>query len=137
MVVTANEGSTIRQATPPDVTTRPELKNYIWIKEGNPPSQHLFNHVTGLWSDTNPGLSVTKLDAVTPLPPTGSLTDGFSLSHTDPSATIYYSVNGGPYQVYAGGTVLKGTPDYVYVAAYAARSGYLNSDVVFAEYPGF
>lgn len=138
MQLKSNEGSTIRSADAPDVTANPRFKNWLWIKEGNPPSLQLFNVNTGLWvcDSCNPyaGTVLTQLDPPVFIPVDQSKTDGFSMTHVTAGAVIWYSINGSPFQPYGGGTILYGVPDYMFVAAYAVKSLFRDSETVLVEY---
>lgn len=130
-----NEGRVIRDGPAPNVAANPKYKNFIWIKEGNPPTVQLYNVHTNAWSSGD-GEILTKLDPPAFTPEDGTNTDGFSIAHSDGSVTIWYSVNGEVFLPYPGGTILLGSrdKDYFYVSAYAVKSGSLDSDIVMVEY---
>ena len=134
----SNEGRVVRSPTPPNVAANPRYKNYIWIKEANPPSLQVYNQNTGLWvcDSCNPydGTVLPQLANVEFGPVDGTLTDGFSFTHPTAGAVIWYSINGGAFTQYVGGTVRFGNPDYMYVAAFAVKTGYRDSDTVVVEY---
>lgn len=134
--ISSNEGQVIRQANPPDVAANPRLKNFVWIREGNPPTLELFNNVTGVWSDNTAGTVLTKLDPPTFSPVSGAATDGFELTApvTPSGVDVWYSINGSVFRQYTGGKIIVGTGECFYVSAYSTKIGYLNSDTMVVEY---
>jgi hypothetical protein len=140
--IKSNEGGVIRQATAPDVAGNPKLANSLWIKEGTadtPPSLMIWDRFQGAYvcSTTCNLYDVEELPQLAvPVfyPVDGSKTDGFSISHVDPEATIWFSINGAQFSPYPGGNTLFGTPDYFYVAAYAVKDGARASETVVVEY---
>lgn len=138
--ITVNEGRTIRQAAPPDVSVDPRYKNYVWVKEmyPAPPQVCAWDESAQAWvcpdGLTNNGVVIAQLASVVFSPLSGRSTEGFSLSHAATGVVIWYSVNGNPFQVYSGGVVFVDNPGYFFVAAYATKNGLRDSDIVIAEY---
>ena len=137
LILETNEGRILRRATPPDVSADPRLKNYIWVKTSNPPAMCVYNDVTGLWvcsdGSTTGGVTVPQLASVTITPPSGSVAEGFALSHGAVGVSLWYSLNGGPFILYPGGYVLVGT-GYFYIAVYASKPGFADSPIEVAEF---
>jgi hypothetical protein len=138
-IKTSNRGYTVRQADPPDVATYPFYKNFVWIKEGSPPTMMVFDITTGLWvlpgTSEESGVVLPQLAVVLFTPADGTLTDGFTLTHETPDVVIWYNINNSDFSEFPlGQNVLVGLPDYMTVAAFATKEGYLDSDTLVVEY---
>src|SRR6185369_4353907 len=104
----SDEGKTIVGETEPDVASNPRLANCIWIQTGNPPLIKVWNRSTHAWvvPSTNGATAITGQDKLAnPVfdPVSNTRADGFTITHANPSAEIWYSLNGADWLQFTAG----------------------------------
>lgn len=128
--------------TSADVLANPRLRNSIVLVGDDPPKMYVYNWqkkefvlyidptvTTPYNASPNPKLAPPGFS-----PSTGTVCDGIVFTHAVVGAAINYSINGEDFHRWDGNTVLFNTKGIRYVAAYAEANGYVDSDVVVAEF---
>jgi hypothetical protein len=139
------DGFIINSDTEPNVLLNPRYAFCLWMKGTDPSTLYYYNRTTKQWVIytvpdvitpyyyTYYGGYMTKVASPTFSPVSGTITEGFSLVHSDPNAVIYYSINGAAYSPYSDYVHLT-TGLKVWIAAFARRTNCLDSDVVVVTY---
>lgn len=140
----ATRGYIIVSETAPDAVADPTAINCIWLKPGAQPTLFSYNRDTNSWINIldarnyAPDSSLPALPAPTVAPPDGSNALGFYVSIvSDYSATasLYYSIDGGPFIPTLNGAFIAIPPtSNKRIAAYAAQTGYQRSPITVVQY---